>query len=67
MAVIEQNKWILPSVEDGSAFIVRTREAEKDLCKALDLLMHVSGSIPHVPASETKTKIEEFLGRFRKR
>lgn len=65
--VIEQQKWILRSVEDGSAFVVRTQAAEKDLCKALDLLSHISKTIPHTPASETKHKIEDFLSGFRKK
>lgn len=64
---IKKQPWILPSKEDGQAFVVRTQAAEKDLCAALDLLDHVKESIPHTPASQTKTDIEEFLGRFKKK
>lgn len=64
---IEKNRWYLPSIEDGSAFVVRTQAAEKDLCAALDLLKHIAKSIPHTPASEIKAQIEEHLDRFRKK
>lgn len=63
---IKKQPWVLPSKEDGQAFVLRTQAAEKDLCAALDLLHHVKESIPHTPASATKTQIEEFLGKFKK-
>lgn len=64
---IKKQSWLLPSKEDGHAFVVRTQAAEKDLCAALDLLDHVKESIPHAPASKTKSDIEDFLCRFRKK
>lgn len=65
--IVQKNKWNLPSLQDGSSFIVRTHAAEKDLCEALDLLNHVKESVPHTPASETKSQIEDFLYRFKKK
>lgn len=63
---IEKQKWILPSAGDGNAWMVRATKAEEHLKQALDVLNHVRESIPHTPASETKTTIDDFLIRFKK-
>lgn len=63
---IKKNIWVLPSKEDGEAFVIRTQAAERDLCEALDLLQHIHGLVPHRPSGETKGKIEEFLKKFKK-
>lgn len=66
MAITAGSKWKLPSAEDGSAFMVRSDRAEKDLRSALDLLDKVQEQIPHIPATATKQMINDFLKEFRK-
>ena len=62
---IQKNRWRLPSVDDGTAWMVRSTKAEEHLRESLDMLMHVINSIPHRPAGETKTQIESFLTKFK--
>lgn len=62
---IEKQKWILPSVDDGNAWMVRATKSEEHLKQSLDLLHHISKSIPHTPASETKVLIDFHLARFK--
>jgi len=63
--IIEKQKWKLPSEQDGNAFMVRTATAEKELRKCLDLLFHVSNSIPQKPASNIKATINDHLALFK--
>lgn len=62
---IKQQKWNLPSKEDGQAFVIRSQAAEKDLCATLDLLHHIHQSIPHQPAGKLKGLIKNHLTRFK--
>lgn len=62
---IEKQKWKLPSMDDGNAFMVRATKAEEHLRQTLDLLHATKESIPHTPASEVKSNIETHLARFK--
>ena len=62
---IEKQKWKLPSVEDGNAWMVRATKVEEQLKEALDLINHIKDSIPHTPASEVKSWIYNYLARFK--
>lgn len=62
---IEKQKWKLPSVNDDNAWMVRSTKAEEHLRESLDMLHHIKESIPHTPASSTKSLVEDFLVRFK--
>lgn len=62
---IEKQKWKLPSADDGSAWMVRSTKAEEHLRESLNLLYYIKESIPQIPASESKSIIENHLSKFR--
>jgi hypothetical protein len=62
---IKKTKWILPTQDDGNAWVIRATKAEELLKQALYLLEKVHASIPQCPAREIKKEIEDFLIRFR--
>lgn len=62
---IEKQRWKLPSTEHGNALTIRSSKAEEHLKQSLDLLYHVLKSIPHTPATELKSQIDDFLVRFK--
>lgn len=65
LKIIKKTKWILPTQDDGNAFMIRATKAEEHLIKTLYFLEKIRDQIPQTPAQQTKNEIDNYLIRYK--